>query len=355
MGCHRVVYNRCLAFHKKTGKLAYTEMGKRFVASRNISEDWLRACPQVIRSSALRDLKAAFDSNFAKRKTDPQHRFDVRFKTKKGSASAVRIELKNAAVKAEGGKLTLFPKLLGETIRYDARALAGKTLQHDVTIVKDTLGRFFLHTPLSRENQATKQGSAWCAVDPGVRTFATVYAPQPAQVIKFGHGAAGRITRLCLHLDSLLSRTALCHGVQKRRRMRKAAVRMRLRIRHLVDELHWKTAAHLTTQFTDIVCPPFTTAAMAKRASRKVGRTTVRNMLTLSHYTFRMRLLNKASTNGCRVHVLSEAYTTKTCTSCGALNDRVGGSEVFACRACGLRIDRDIGGARNIFLRNVCA
>ena len=52
----------------KTGRCdaaAFTEMGKRFVASRNIQEDWLRDCPQVIRSVAIRDLKAAFSSNLA--------------------------------------------------------------------------------------------------------------------------------------------------------------------------------------------------------------------------------------------------------------------------------------------------
>jgi len=353
MGCYRVVFNRCLAFHLKTKSLNYTEMGKRFVASRNIHEDWLRACPQVIRSCALRDLRAAFQSNFEKLKKNPNHRFQVHFKRKKDGDKAIRIELKNGAVRAAEGSLSFFPKILKETIRYDARALEGFTLDHDITLTKDKLGRFAICVPLRRENQATKEPTSWCAVDPGVRTFATVYAPQPGQVLEFGSGAACRITRLSLHLDNLLSRISTTRGVQRKRRMNKAATRLRMKIKHLVSDMHWKTAAYLTDEFSDIVLPPFETSTMARRAHRRLTKQTTRNMLTLSHYTFRMRLLHKAENKGCRVHVLSEAYTTKTCTNCGHLNNSVGGSKVFRCTLCGLRIGRDIGGARNIFLRNV--
>lgn len=328
-------------------------MGKRFVASRNISEDWLRSCPQVIRSCALRDLKAAFSSNFAKKKVDPTHRFQIHFKRKKDGDKAIRIELKNGAVKAEDGKLCFFPKFIKEAIRYDKHALRGLTLNHDITITKDRLGRFAMHVPLRRENQAPKGVETWCAVDPGVRTFATVYAPQPAQVLQFGNGAACRITRLCLHLDRLLSKIKATKGVQKKRRMGRAASRIRLKIKNLVSDLHWKTAAQLTSEFTDIILPPFETSTMARRAHRRLTKRTTRNMLTLSHYTFRTRLQHTAQNKGCRVHVLSEAYTTKTCTHCGVLNNSVGGSEIFTCSVCGLKIDRDVGGARNILLRNV--
>ena len=37
-----------------------------------------------------------------------------------------------------------------------------------------------------------------------------------------------------------------------------------------------------------------------------------------------------------------EAYTSKQCGGCGALNESLGGSEVFNCRECGLKADRDM-------------
>ncbi len=47
-----------------------------------------------------------------------------------------------------------------------------------------------------------------------------------------------------------------------------------------------------------------------------------------------------------------EAFTTQTCGLCGTRNPNVGPAKVFAFAdpACGVRIDRDVNGARNIAL-----
>ncbi len=51
------------------------------------------------------------------------------------------------------------------------------------------------------------------------------------------------------------------------------------------------------------------------------------------------------------VVVVDEAYTSKTCGSCGELNNKLGGNKVFKCNHCGLIADRDLHAARNILLR----
>jgi len=83
-------------------------------------------------------------------------------------------------------------------------------------------------------------------------------------------------------------------------------------------------------------------------------------MLTLSHYRFRQILTLKAKEFGTNLHVMGEEYTTKTCC-CGKLNDRIGGSKTYICvdPVCGYRADRDVNGARNVFVKglmeiNVC-
>ncbi|KAL4854708.1 putative transposase R104 [Chlorella vulgaris] len=329
-------------------------MGKRFVASRNIEEPWLKQCPQVIRSCAIRDLKAAFDSNFAKRKINPEHTFDIKFKAKKDDVTAVRIERVNGAFKVldDGKHVSFFPKSL-KPMGVDPRALQGIELKHDITLTKDRLGRFTLHVPYRRENQAAQEPDTWCAIDPGVRTFATVFSP--ADACKIGDGAATRLAKLCAHLDKLTSDMTKASGLQRRQRMKKAQVRVRNRIVHLVDELHWQAASFLCKHYTDILLPVFESQKMACRLSRKIGSKTARSMLTLSHYKFRMRLIDKAREHGCRVHLCTEEYTSKTCTRCGALKHNLGGAKVYRCPVCMLRIDRDIAGGRNIFLKNAVA
>ena len=84
--------------------------------------------------------------------------------------------------------------------------------------------------PPRRENQARV-----VALDPGVRSFLTWYSAD--SVGKIGEGAFFRIQRLCERLDDLLSRAAKSPS-RKRRNMRRAANRLRLRIENLVQELH---------------------------------------------------------------------------------------------------------------------
>ena len=92
---------------------------------------------------------------------------------------------------------------------------------------------------------------------------------------------------------------------------------------------------------------------MTKKLDRNIRPTTVRSMLALSHYKFKKRLLEMGESNGCKIIICNEAYTSKTCGKCGNIKDNLGGSREYNCQRCGLIIDRDYNGARNIYLKNI--
>jgi transposase len=82
-----------------------------------------------------------------------------------------------------------------------------------------------------------------------------------------------------------------------------------------------------------------------------------RSMANLKFFQFKERLKHKCEQyKNNTVHIVNEAYTSKTCTQCGHckkpkeqnLRDRV-----YNCRECHLVIDRDVNGSRNIYLRNI--
>jgi len=75
-------------------------------------------------------------------------------------------------------------------------------------------------------------------------------------------------------------------------------------------------------------------------------------MVCWKHYTFRTRLQNYAKRFNTFVHVKGEEYTSKTCSHCMNVKANLGGAKVYKCCHCHLEADRDVMGARNIFLKN---
>ena len=71
----------------------------------------------------------------------------------------------------------------------------------------------------------------------------------------------------------------------------------------------------------------------------------------LSDYRFKQFLKYKAEEYSCEVVEVSEAYTSRTCTRCGK-QQNIGSKKIMKC-SCGLVLDRDLNGARNIFLKNI--
>ncbi|KAJ3292274.1 Exportin-6 [Borealophlyctis nickersoniae] len=135
------------------------------------------------------------------------------------------------------------------------------------------------------------------AIDPGVVNFLTWYSPT------LGSGDVGNrdieaIIRLCLHLDNLIGKTTRAPA-RKRISHKRAQARVHHRIKNLVDEMHKKTVLWLVHTCDIIVLPIFGAKRMSiRKLGRRLGRKTVRKMLTWAHARFRQRLLSKAEEAG---------------------------------------------------------
>lgn len=75
-------------------------------------------------------------------------------------------------------------------------------------------------------------------------------------------------------------------------------------------------------------------------------------MQMLSHYKFRQHLQNKCKEYGCEMIVVTEEFTSITCTNCGKIEKNFRKREKI-CSNCGYKVNRDIGGARNIMIKNI--
>ena len=162
-------------------------------------------------------------------------------------------------------------------------------------------------------------------------------------------GESRRYSRM-LSSRYLISRTTKAPNRRKRRQMRSAQARMRQRITNLVDELHWQLVRWLTSNYQIILLPTFETHDLTQRAGRKIRSKTARMMLTFRNYEFKQRLKWKAWQRGALVLDVDEAYTSKTRSWDGTVNTKLGGAKAIRDDT-GFGMDRDVNGARGIFLR----
>lgn len=225
--------------------------------------------------------------------------------------------------------------------------LPGKEDRLEGTKLVCESGRYFLIVPVKMPRKQVREPRQPCvALDPGVRTFLTYYSEQTHG--KIGEQAFQRIVRLCLRIDDLLGRMSKTTA-RRRYRMRKALMRMRWKVKDLINDLHWKAAVFLVTRFDVIYMPTFETKQMSCRTTRKIRRKTVRSMLSFAFFRFKQILQHAAEMYGAKVYFVNEAYTSKTCSYCGHVQE-VGGRKRFRCKNCQVDIDRDYNGARGIFL-----
>jgi putative transposase len=194
------------------------------------------------------------------------------------------------------------------------------------------------------------------ALDPGVRTFMTGY-DQYGGVMEYGtNGDNCRLFRLAMTVDKLESRAHQLDGRshQSRRNHKKAAQRLRDKIRNRVDDMHHRVANDLLQHNDVILIPSFNVKDMVckKMQRRLLRRSTTRQMLHWAHYRFRQYLLHKVREyHGKRVIVVTEEYTSKTCGQCGHIHYKLGSAKHFQCPSCSFSFPRDWNGARNILIK----
>jgi putative transposase len=363
-GTARWTYNQCLSALQAEGSTFKPNrsggMREAFINNENFAEEntWVLETPRDIRANAYEELLIAYASNFAKRKKNPGHKFDLAFRSRKSPQESIYVGRRNYK------KGVIYPKTFGSVPLRSTESLPER-LDHDAHLVRTRLGHYYLCITLDvprDENQVPSEMSRIATIDPGVRTPHTLYDPS-GKLIEFGKGDIGHLYRLCHHLDRLRSEIDLlpkrCSNLElkryahrKRWHMRRAWLRGSQRIRNLVDDYHKKVVHFLVTHYDVVLLPALETSRLIMRKARKLASKSVRAMVTWSHYRFRQRLLWKCRTIGCKVVVCGEAYTSKTCGSCGWIHEKLGGSKVFKCGQCGLEVDRDANGARNILLKN---
>ena len=322
---YKYTYNQTVSYIRLNGIKSFKTLRPIIKDAFNQEiKDRILACKIPVHTidNAVKDVTKAYKSSFALHKG--KKKFRIRYK-KEGATHTLVLE-QSAFSKVKNS----FSQHVGII---DTDTPMGKP-NHDCRLSCRN-GTIMLYAPIDKPTTECYQSERVCSLDPGLRTFQTVYC-KSGDVYEFGTNVSNKLNPLFDKLEKPNTKAAF-------------KKRIRAKIAHLVEDLHWKSASLLCKLSKKILIGNMSTVGVLQGNLHPRVKLLLQS---LSHYTFRQRLKAKCEELGVEFAEVDESYTSKTCGSCGEINENLGAKKVFECK-CGFKIDRDVNGARNIMIKNL--
>ena len=289
-------------------------------------------------SEAVRDCLKAYKSAFKNLLNKNIKYFRVRYKRKSNHLSTIVIN-KQGFSKVENAILI---KILG--VMKSSSSFTG--INKDCRIQYNSrTNKFIMFVPYEKVISTDTTRYEKCSLDPGMRTFQTVYTPSGNCYEICNSETSNQITNL---VDRIHKKDKGNPSGYKRYRNR-----LREKLKNKVNDLHWKSARFLCKKFNTIVVGNMSTKSIVSNKLNLQSKTK-NQTYSLAHYTFILRLKSKAEEFGCNVIIQDESYSSKTCGGCGNINEKLGSSKIFKCpqNKCNFICDRDVNASRNILIKS---
>ena len=305
--------------------------------------EWELQTPKEIRAGAVDDVCKAMKTGFSNLKSGRIKHFRLHYRKRTDQDKCVSVA-KNF-VKITEGNIQLAPQFFKENSIFKlgtrTKKKHGNIEINNNTRIICQKNVYWILIPKKMEIQPKREPVNYCGIDPGVRTFMTAFGNNGLTEYNYREKT---LKQLDLQIKNLKSNRA------KKQRVRKTIInKLETRKGNLVDELHWKTINHIIENNDFIFYGNIKSHNIVKNGK---NRTLNRDINNLKFYKFKERLLFKALEHGCKVHLVNEAHTTKTCSFCGCIND-VGASKIFKCKQCNRVVGRDVNAGKNILMKGI--
>ena len=328
---YRQVYNTTVKYIKNNSITNFKNMRKIIDARlsknlKNYSKKY--KILKHTRDNAIKDVLKAYKTGFTNLKRGHIRYF--RLRPKKHNASLV-LEPTAFSTKKNGFATRVLGKMISSSPLKD--------ITRECRLCYDfQCNRFKIFIPCDKVTNTTVKRQPLCALDPGIRTFQTIYSP------------SGNLHEICnnsstFEIKKLINRIDKAKGENPE----KYKSRLRAKLKNKITDMHWKACNFLCKRYDTIVIGNMSTRSITSR--RSLHKSVNRECYVYSHFLFKQRLQSKCDEYDCKYVEIDESYTSKTCSSCGEINNALGSNKTFQCPNCNLHCDRDINGARNIYYK----
>ena len=348
LGCYRFVYNQMLARKQKSYNTDKTNIGlcelSKFFHGELLKKNeysWLKEQNTKVMKQAIRQMLSAYDKFFK------QHNGFPKFKSKKDKQSALfPLEAISKHNTFETRHISLTTPL--KNIKFRCSDLYFSRLQkynkniRSATLSKTKSGNFFLSILIEMENtelEKFEHTNEQVGIDLGVKDFVITSDGEVFENKHFFKKEEKQIKKLQRQLSKKVK------GSNNRKKAQLKIAKLFERMTNKKEAYIHYVVNELLTYFDTVFMEDLNVKGMLRnhhlaKAISEVG-----------FYKFKEILVNKALVNDKQVVFVDRFYpSSKTCSVCGykkrdlRLSDRE-----WVCPNCGMKHDRDINAAMNIF------
>jgi IS605 OrfB family transposase len=253
-------------------------------------------------------------------------------------------KMEKLAVKEKG----FFTSSLGKIMKSDKKNFNYLKNWYTMMIVqyqsKTKEFNLLIKYPTSFKQQKINNEDTKAIIDMGVRKFGALLSNNKFAII--GNNMKKRLTPLLKNIDKINKSTTLTKA-NKLKLVRKKYTK----IHNLVEDVHWKAINYLTNNFGTILIGNWSTKK--SNEDGKVDKMTKRFANIYRIYSFKQKLKYKCKYLGIKYKEVDEAYTSKCCCKCGMYKKDLGGNEIYNCKKCNVKKDRDLNSTIDIAIKGI--
>lgn len=333
-GCVRYVYNRALAIRteawfKEQRRVTHAETDRMLTQWKREEETvWLKEPSKGPLQASLRNLQAAFDKFWRKKAAYPT--FKVKGKSRESATFFV------GSFTYRGGQLKLAKQSEPLDVRW-SRAMPEGAAPSSVTISKDSAGRYFASILVEDAIAPHPESASTVGIDAGLTSLYTLSTGEKISNPRHERQDRHRLAKA----QRALARTQ--KGSQNRNKARLKVARIHARITdRRQDHLH-KLSTRIIRENQAVLIEDLSVRNMVR------NRSLARAISGASWSSFRRMLEYKADWYGRQVVAVDRFYpSSKTCSECGAIQNKMPlNIRTWEC-PCGAAHDRDVNAAKNI-------
>jgi putative transposase len=137
-------------------------------------------------------------------------------------------------------------------------------------------------------------------------------------------------------------------GSNRRNKAREAVAKISEKLTNKRLDFRNKTVCSYVKEYDKIAIEDLKVTKMVSGKDGKKSRNINKAMMDVSWYAVRQQFVNCTEKYEKEVSLVNPRNTSNTCSSCGHIQKMTLEDRIFKCDKCGLELDRDINGARNI-------